>query len=77
MVFAACALHKEDRVNDRNRKKAKRQPVVDERDDASRSKRAAPLEHRLRGNEFADDFVDADRDSSAATSHRDGAESDS
>lgn len=34
-------------------------------------------EHRLRGNELADDFVDADADSSVVTPHRIDKESDS
>lgn len=34
-------------------------------------------DHRLRGNEFADDFADADRDSSVVAPHRDEKESDS
>jgi hypothetical protein len=34
-------------------------------------------DHRLRGDESAKDFEDAERDSCAATRHRDGLESDS
>jgi len=77
MVLAAPGVHQEDHVKDRNRKKGNRQAAVDNREDASRSRSAAPLEHRLRGNELAEDFVDADSDSSAAASHRVDKESDS
>lgn len=41
------------------------------------NKRAPAQEHRLRGNESADDFVDADADSSAAASRRVDKQSDS
>ena len=42
---------------------------------AKRGHEAQP--HRLRGGEFADDFVDADADSCVVARHRDEKESDS
>ena len=77
MVLAARVLHKEGHVKDRNRNKHDRQAEVDSREDADRRRSAEPLEHRLRGNELADDFVDADGDSCTASRHRIDKESDS
>lgn len=41
------------------------------------NRRAASANHRLRGTEFTDDFVDADADSSVVVTHRDDKQSDS
>ena len=79
MVLAAHVLE-EDSMPERNPDRGGRQRKTDP--DEKTVKRGAPNrgvtgDHRLRGADFADDFADADADSSVVSSRRDDKESDS
>ena len=59
------------------KKKRTRTPEGPNERESEPAPRSAPSNHRLRGGELADDFADADADSSVAKSQRDEKQSDS
>ena len=62
---------------DRNERNTKRRNEAERANPRATPGKAADQAHRLRGGEFAEDFVDADADSCVASRHRDEKESES
>ena len=62
---------------DRNERNSKRRKEDEHTNGRATPGRSTEQPHRLRGGEFAEDFVDADADSCVASRHRDEKESES